>query len=63
MQEWNWDDALSVREQETSEKWQVIVSEKDAEIADKDAEIADKDALIADKDALIAALKKQLNII
>jgi len=35
-------------------KWQGVVTEKDAALADKDAVIADKDAVIADKDAVIA---------
>jgi len=56
-QEWNWDDALSVREQEARESerslWEAV-------LADKDAELADKDAALSDKDAEIAALKEQL---
>ena len=63
-QEWNWDTARTVWQQEererVNEEWQVVVADKDAEIADKDAEIADKDAEIADKDAEIAALKAKL---
>jgi len=57
-----------------TEKWQVVVADKDeiiadknaiiigknAIIADKDAEIADKDAEIANKDSVIASLRAQL---
>ena len=57
-QEWNWDDALAVREQETrdleAKKWLSVVEEKDAELADKNAVIVDKDAALADKDAALA---------
>ena len=55
--EWNLDDALAVREQETREDerelWQSIM-------ADKDAEIAAATTIMANKDAEIAALKEQL---
>ena len=64
-QEWNWDDALAVREQESrdleAKKWMSLVAEKDAALADRDVtlvknavDLADKDAALADKDATIA---------
>ena len=62
--EWNWDDAIAVREQEARESeravWQSALADKDAALADKDAALQDKDAALQDKDAEIAALKEQL---
>ena len=75
-QEWNWDDAKTVWDEESEirgesrerVKWQSIVADKDAALADKDAALADKDAELADKDAalvdkdtVIAALRAQLD--
>jgi len=66
-QEWNWDDALAVREQETrdleAKKWLNVVAEKDATIADKDAALVKNAVDLADKDAEITALKEQLSIV
>ena len=61
-QEWNWDDAKTVWDEESEirgesrerVKWQSIVADKDAALADKDAALADKDAALADKDAALA---------
>jgi len=61
-QEWNWDDAKTVWDEESEirgesrerVKWQSIVADKDAALADKDAALADKDAALADKDAELA---------
>jgi len=39
--------------EETDEKWQGVIADKDAELADKDAELADKDAEIARLKALL----------
>ena len=45
---------------EEREKWQSVISTKNAMIADKNAMISDKDAMIADKNAMIAELRAQL---
>ena len=59
--------ALCQAREEEREKWQDIITSKDAEIANIDSIIASKDAIIAskdeeiiDKDAEIARLREQL---
>ena len=42
------------------EKWESIVTEKDAALSEKDAAISEKDAAISEKDILIAKLQAEL---
>ena len=47
-------------EKRSDEKWESVVSDKDAALADKDTALADKDAALADKELEIEQLRKQL---
>jgi len=60
LEEWNMDDALFYAREEEQEKWQAIVSEKDAELAEKDAKLTNKEAELERLRSEIASLKAKL---
>jgi TPP-dependent indolepyruvate ferredoxin oxidoreductase alpha subunit len=63
LEEWNWDEAKEVWQEEAREmaeaKYQPVIQERDRRIEEKDRRIEEKDRRIGEKDREIGTIKRE----